>query len=178
MSTRSRNRRFFFTPGGTAVVTVLLVGAVACGSSGTTEVEDPDVEEWTATLTTDGVVGTDVTATSSGSSTLRWNDATRMFSWTIDVAGITAVTEAHIHGPATPEQNAPVRLWLFDPDQPTGDVNGRLVTGNVHEDQVHLQGDTTLEQVLTWMRTGMAHVMVHTTEYPNGEIRGHVMGSD
>lgn len=175
MSTVIRSRRLPVMTSWTPVVVVLLVGAVACGGDGTTDVDDPGVEEWVATLTTDAVVATDVTASSSGSSTLRWNASTRMFSWTIDVADMTAITEAHIHGPATPSDEAPVRLWLFDPDQPTGPMNGRLVTGNLHEDQVRLQGDVTFEQVLTWMRSSMAHVMVHTSEYPNGEIRGHIV---
>jgi hypothetical protein len=175
MSAAIRNRQFAVMTSWTPVVVILLVGGVACGGDGTTEVEGPDVEEWVATLTTDAVVGTGVTASSSGSSTIRWNASTRMFSWTIDVAGITAVTEAHIHGPATPSQDAPVRLWLFAPDQPTGPMNGRMVSGNVHEDQVWLEGDVTLEQVLTWIRSSMAHVMVHTSEYPNGEIRGHIV---
>lgn len=175
MTTKIRNLFFPFLTMRIPVVVVLLVGGAACGGDGTTEVADPDVEEWVATLTTDAVVGTDVTANSSGSSTIRWNASTRMFSWTIDVSDITAVTEAHIHGPATPSQEAPVRLWLFDPDQPTGPMNGRLVSGNVHEDQVRLQGDVTFEQVLTWVRGSMAHVMVHTSEFPNGEIRGHVV---
>jgi hypothetical protein len=93
-------------------------------------------------------------------------------SYTIDVANINAVIMAHIHGPATPQQAAAIILTLFEPDNPTGTVNGRLVSGTVTPEL--LTPGWTQQQVLELMRTGQAYVLVHTTQYPDGEIRGHV----
>ena len=153
---------------------MLILGMTACGgdSSGPSEPID-ETEQWSATLSNDQVVGADPQTGSSGSATLSW-DGSRL-SYTIDVSNMTEIIQAHIHGPATPSQNAPVRLWLFQPDTPTGAVNGRLVSGNVQEGSQALEGGATLAQVLGWMQNDQAHVMVHTQTFPDGEIRGHVV---
>ncbi|MEX2526498.1 MAG: CHRD domain-containing protein [Gemmatimonadota bacterium] len=155
-----------------------VVLAAGCGGSDgspdPTDPTDPVVDEdWTASLTNGAVVGANPQTGASGSATLEWN-GTRL-SWTINVNNMTNVIQAHIHGPATREQNAPVRMWLFRPDQPTGTVNGQLVSGSATSATADMEGGATLAQVLSWMRSDEAHVMVHTTTFPDGEIRGHLV---
>lgn len=162
------------TERGMAALVTLVLMAGCGGSDSPSDPVDPVVDEkWTASLTNGAVVGANPQTGASGSATLQWN-GTRL-SWTINANNVTNVIQAHIHGPATPAQNAPVRMWLFRPDQPTGAVNGQLVSGSATAATADLEGGATLAQVLDWMRSDVAHVMVHTTTFPDGEIRGHVV---
>jgi len=88
----------------------------------------------------------------------------------IDVANITGVTAAHIHGPATTTANGPVRVDLYIP--PTGTTftgSGMLVQGVAAAPRV-----ISVDSVLVLMRNGNAYVNVHTVANPGGEIRGQI----
>jgi hypothetical protein len=93
----------------------------------------------------------------------------------IAVANMDGVTAAHIHGPAGTTQNGDIILTLFAPDSPTGLVNGTLVTGTIPPGSGLLSPGITLDRILTLIRADSAFVMVHSSEYPDGEIRGHLV---
>jgi hypothetical protein len=57
------------------------------------------------------------------------------------------------------------------PGSPTGAVNGALATGSFTATDGN---QITMDSLLLLMRNGNAYVNVHTTENPNGEIRGKV----
>ncbi len=89
--------------------------------------------------------------------------------------GIQHVTGAHIHlGVAG--ANGPVVVSLFHPAEPTGTVNGTLVTGTfTASDLAGPLAGKTLTDLLADMSADSTYVNVHTTENPAGEIRGPVM---
>jgi uncharacterized protein (TIGR03118 family) len=74
----------------------------------------------------------------------------------LSFSGLTsAETEAHVHGPAAADANAPAIVTL-----PSGQF-------------VNFQTPLTNQQLLDLSR-GMSYVDIHTTSFPNGEIRGQL----
>lgn len=98
------------------------------------------------------------TGTGSGTLVLHGNELTIHITY----SGLTApVTAAHIHGPATTEQAAGVKLGLIPQFGSPGDTAGSISgTAIITED---LAG---------WLASGLAYVNIHTTARPGGEIRG------
>jgi hypothetical protein len=66
---------------------------------------------------------------------------------------------AHIHGPADPGQNAPIIVPLTPATETSGSVAG---SGPLSSDMVDA------------METGKTYVNIHTTTFPDGEIRGQI----
>lgn len=76
-------------------------------------------------------------------------------SWVVTVDGLTGdATAAHIHGPASEEENA----------GPVIDMSDAIMEGS---------GDITDEQIAE-LEDGKYYVNIHTEEYPDGEIRGQL----
>ena len=153
---------------GSLVVMVLLAGCV----DDATTTEEPAVETYTATLSPAAVVGSDVVSDGSGTATLVVEDD--VLEYTIEVSAMQDITAAHIHGPASTDVNAPIRLTLFSPSEPTGPVSGVLVTGTAAAGSPALN-TVSMDFVLDLIRNDSAFVMIHTSTYPDGEIRGHVI---
>lgn len=154
---------------------IALVAAVlAAGACAEDVGTDPgaDDEVFTASLSADAVVANDVVSDATGSAEMVYDGT--VLEYTIDVDGMTEATAAHIHGPATTEQPAPVLVTLFSPSEPTGPVSGRLVSGTIAGTGPEFD-DMTLDYVLGLMRSDSAFVMVHSSTYPNGEIRGQLV---
>lgn len=153
------------------LLTPLLLTPFACGGDGDGTDPGPDTEDFAATLNAGNVVA-DVVSNATGTAELSYDGI--VLDYAIDVADMDNITAAHIHGPATTEVDANIILTLYAPDNPAGEVNGRLVSGSVGTGSSLLTPGITLDSVLVLMRTDQAYVLVHSTEYPNGEIRGQV----
>ena len=149
---------------------VLLVAAFGCGDEPTGETE---TERWVASLSPDAVVNTDVVSNASGTASLEYDGT--VLEYQIDVQAMDEVTAAHIHGPASPGQTGQIILFLFSPSQPTGPVSGTLVTGTAGAGSPGLRNGATFDRVIELMRADSAFVMVHSTTYPGGEIRGQIV---
>lgn len=155
----------------TATVTLLTVlalggGVVACE-------DDPIIvepETFGATLMPEG----DVVTEASGSASFVLDDG--VVTYSIEVADITGVTAAHIHGPAGVNENAGVIVGLFaGPEGGTGAVNGELASGTFTAADITASG-IAMDSLLVLMRTGQSYVNVHTVANPPGEIRGQIIG--
>ena len=96
----------------------------------------------------------------------------------IKVENIGNVTGAHIHQ-GKEGQNGPVILTLFKADNATGTgpVNGQLVGGSIGSDKLEgpLAGKSLEVDLLNLIKNGEAYVNVHTTENPDGAIRGQIV---
>jgi CHRD domain len=81
-----------------------------------------------------------------------------MFSWSITYSGLSGkATAAHFHGPAKEGENAGPMVPLTQLDSP-------------------MKGSATLtEDQAKALTGGKMYVNVHTTKYPDGEIRGQVL---
>jgi len=91
----------------------------------------------------------------------------------VNVTDMDKVTAAHIHL-AEAGKNGPVVLTLFK-GGPTEQVNGTVgeanVTASNFEGPMKGKGVTDL---VTAMKNGTTYVNVHTTDFPDGEIRGQL----
>lgn len=136
------------------------LGALGCGD---------DEETFTATLSGANQVPNAVQTTASGTATFTVT-GDRVMSYSITVSEIQNVTAAHIHDGAA-GVNGDILVDLFAPEQPTGSVNGVLVSSTFDNSGIS-QGN--FDDLLVKMRAGTVYVNVHTQENPAGEIRGQI----
>ena len=90
-------------------------------------------------------------------------------SFSLELRRISGVTAVHLHS-GTPGGHGPLRVDLY-PGPVTGAVSGTLA------DDTFTEGDVrglTLGQLLDQMASGAAYVDVHTTAFPDGELRAQL----
>lgn len=96
-------------------------------------------------------------------------------TYSLNVTDIDSVTAANIHS-GKQGQNGPIVVTLFKPDAPTQKMlSGLLSKGNITAP--NLEGPLAGKQLsdLTSSMSSMGiYVNVHTTQYPDGEIRGQI----
>jgi hypothetical protein len=94
----------------------------------------------------------------------------------VNVTDMDKVNAAHIHL-AEAGKNGPVVLTLFM-GGPTAQVNGTIGEANVTASNLEgpMKGKDVTDLV-TAMKNGTTYVNVHTTDFPNGEIRGQLKDS-
>ena len=118
-------------------------------------------------------------------------------SYTLVVANIENVFQAHIHiGP--PGANGPIAVWLYPSTTPgagpvgQGRIDGLIAEGTITSADLINQaatGITTVAELIAAIEAGNAYVNVHTNDgvapantgpgdFPGGEIRGPIDGHD
>jgi hypothetical protein len=114
-------------------------------------------EKFSATLTPAAEVPAS-TSTGSGTATVSLDTATHEITYDVTFSGFaSAVTAAHIHGPAAAGKNAGVVVPLGN--NPTSPIHG---THKLTEAQ---------QKELT---AGMYYVNVHSKNHPGGAVRGQL----
>ena len=105
------------------------------------------------------VPATGSNATASVKVTL--NQTTGEVTVTGSFTGLTAnATAAHIHGPAAVGMNGPILVPLTVPASTSGNVTGTGTMTNVQMND---------------MTSGMTYVNIHSTNFPDGEIRAQIV---
>lgn len=95
----------------------------------------------------------------TGNAEFRLDLATLELTWTLNYRDLTSpAVGIHIHGPAQPGTNAPPMLDLA-PQSKESPLNGAV---KVTEAQVQ------------YMLQGWSYVSIHTSKFPEGEIRGKI----
>jgi hypothetical protein len=130
---------------------------------------NPGVETFSATLS-GANENPPVTTTASGSASFTLVGKTLLYR--IDVTGITSVTAAHVHGPASTTANAGILLDLYIP--PSGTNFTTTGTATLAQGVAPLPRSISQDSVLVLMRNGNAYVNVHTAANGAGAIRGQV----
>lgn len=93
--------------------------------------------------------------------------------YTLEVSGLQDITEAHIHQ-GKPGRNGPVVAWLFGPSRGTT-ISGLLARGTLRKaDLVGPLRGKSIGALVRQMKAGNTYTNVHTTRYPDGEIRGQI----
>jgi len=94
-------------------------------------------------------------------------------SFQLSLKNITGVIGAHIHNDKQGE-NGPVVANLFNPTNPIGAINGKLMAGTLTSSKLTGSLHNKELSALVNMISGEAYVNVHTTQNQNGEIRGQI----
>ena len=96
----------------------------------------------------------------------------------VQVSGLDKVIAAHIHQGKEGE-NGPIVVTLFKADNETGTgpLNGQLAGGNITNALLEgpLAGKYVEADLAKAMQNGELYVNVHTTEHPDGAIRGQIV---
>ena len=113
-----------------------------------------------------------VTSAARGSATLRVNDSSIELTFKPNPLPATPITAAHLHVGA-PGSNGPVIFTLFNSAAgiPFANPTRRTL------DTITLQrrpevGISTIEDVMNAILSGNVYLNVHTTAFPEGELRG------
>ena len=158
-----------FLAGGLAAILVLAAGVACDDDNGTGN----DLEtEFAATLTGAAERPTAVTTTASGTADVEIDDEDETITVTVNVTGLSNITMAHIHVGNT-STAGPIALTLTGVAV-TGVFTGALVS-NVVFTADDVEGSETFDTLVAKIRSGQAYINVHTTAYPNGEIRGQLV---
>ena len=169
-----KNRSILYTTANLAITFVLILASTTIMTN--MPKAFATTEQFVATLAGDKEVPpVDTNATgSAGFSQPHLNN----MSFGIQVSDIEKVTAAHIHQ-GKEGQNGPVIVTLFKAENETGTgpVNGQLVGGSINNDMLEgpLAGKAIEVDLLKAIQDGEAYVNVHTTDNPDGAIRGQII---
>lgn len=98
----------------------------------------------------------------------------------VDITGISGATAAHIHQGKAGENGEVIADLLNTPTSKEKDTAyGMIFRGNLTDSSLKgpMQGET-MNDLVTAMDSGETYVNVHTTEHPDGEIRGQITNTD
>ncbi len=125
-----------------------------------------------------------VQTSGKGDSVFHVSGDERTIHYKVKVSNLSSgVTGAHLHC-APKGQNGPVVVPLNNPTMSMGSTSGMWSDGTITESQIATAGATcnpnirTAPHLVQAMREGMIYANVHTTQYPNGEVRGQLMMHD
>ena len=96
----------------------------------------------------------------------------------INITGISGATGAHIHSGQTGENGDVVADLLTS--MKVNDVSyGMTIRGNLSDSSLKgpMEGKT-LEDLVAAMDSGQTYVNIHTTQNPDGEIRGQIINTE
>lgn len=104
-----------------------------------------------------------VATPATGFATVTYDDQSNLLSWTITYSGlIGSTTAAHFHGNALP--GFPAGVVLDIPSNSGGNLFSPII------------GSATITSIQgTDLVAGLWYINIHSTAFPNGEIRGQVV---
>jgi hypothetical protein len=155
---------------------ILLIGGTSTNGINSISAQQKQQHFNSILLGSKGVPPTQTSAIGVAKFTLS-NDG-KWLGYVLTVLDINNVIGAHIHmGNST--QNGPIEVFLYGNNNmtqpPTGKVDGVLSRGFISDSD--LTGPMTgkhMQELLNQIQNGYAYVNVHTTQNPNGEIRGQI----
>jgi hypothetical protein len=146
----------------------------ACKSDGGSSVLGPPSQKFSATLTGASTVPA-ATTTASGIASFETVGDTAI-SFTLEVTGITGVTQGHLHS-GVAGANGTTLVWLLPVNGTSGQtpsvpLTGVIGTGTIVQSWIRGGTPISLDSLKSLMKSGKAYVDVHTSTLPAGELRG------
>lgn len=163
-----------FNPARTREEVLPIVKQFIVGAGGSDGEEPEVIEQGTVQLSGDQEVPpVDTDATGEAMLKLLEGGDGPQLQYELSVQDIENVTAAHIHL-GNEGENGPVVAPLFDANGSPVSEDGQLASGTITESDLvgPLEGKSSRE-LQTMIERG-AYVNVHTTEHPDGEIRGQI----
>jgi hypothetical protein len=162
-----------------AVAVALATFVLACNDS--TDPDDDDDVTYTANLTSGAELHNVTGATATGTATLTLDDDNDLEVKVVVNGNLSsAVTMAHIHGPATASQTAGIILD-FVPSM-TNVISAQTRTGTVVNTTYDLDALGTsgvlkisADSLIKLLNNGNAYVNVHSATNGSGELRGQIV---
>jgi hypothetical protein len=94
--------------------------------------------------------------------------------YSVRVKGIENVTASHIHIGKMGKGGPPIALIKITASKP-GKFSGLLAKGRITDQELMTSyKGKTMKDLIDAMKSGDTYVNVHTTKYPDGEIRGQI----
>ena len=163
-----------------------ILAAAALATAGLLVGCDDETDEYTADLAVSEPIVNPLSApTATGRVEMELEDDELTVTITIIGELTSAVTMAHIHGPASATQTAPI-IFDFAPMMQDA-INAGLRTGTILSATFELDdlvvsptGILRVEAgtLVELMNSGLTYVNIHTVNNPTGEIRGQVARID
>src|SRR5438067_2172797 len=162
--------------------TALIVVVASCGGNDDTTtppISTSNLVTFKATMTFGAEVPTPpVASTGSGTFTATLDTGTNVFTWDLTFNGLTSgVNNGHIHGPADATASAGTTINFntapgatFSFGQTSGSGHGSFILSAATAVTATMTGDS-LKKLLF---AGKTYANIHTTNNPNGEIRGQI----
>jgi len=154
-----------------ALAVVYLLGT-GCNDDDNDFLPPEEETEFMASLTGNAERPDPVTTTATGTASISIDESAQTIDFTITVANMTDITDAHIHIGGVNEAGPPVVDLLVIALVP-GPVNGELSAGVVAATDIF--GGETFATLIEKIRDGMAYINVHTITNTSGEIRGQLV---
>lgn len=97
----------------------------------------------------------------------------------INITGISGATGAHIYSGQTGENGEVIADLLTDTSKNNDVSYGMTIRGNLSDSSLKgpMEGQT-LEDLVASMDSGETYVNIHTTQHPDGEIRGQIINTE
>jgi len=97
----------------------------------------------------------------------------------INITGISGATGAHIYSGQTGENGEVVADLMTDTTKNKDTSYGMTIRGNLSDSSLKgpMQGKT-LADLVAAMDSGQTYVNIHTTQNPDGEIRGQIINTE
>ena len=90
----------------------------------------------------------------------------------VECFNLTGAVQSHIHMGRAQEGGRPI-VFLFGPQDPTGEINGTLSSGMLTGEDIVMEGKT-LADLMDMIRSDQTYFNVHTEAHPSNEVRGQV----
>ncbi len=162
----------------TTLPVLALFALAGCGAKDGPETPaGPTAERFTAVLNGTGVVPA-TTSTVIGSVSFSAVPGDSILSYTVSVANMTGVTQAHLHN-ATAGANGAIVAWLLPVNgnaaqAPSVTLDGVISLGEIAPTWIRGAPRLAMDSVKALMRAGRLYVDVHSSTFTAGEIRGQV----
>ncbi|MES3033956.1 MAG: CHRD domain-containing protein [Gemmatimonadota bacterium] len=155
----------------------LLTLAGCGGGEGADTTSGPAPERFAATLGGASVVPA-TTSANTGSITLQSVPGDSILAFSLSVANMSGITQAHLHNAAAGANGATV-AWLLpvngnSAQAPSVTLDGVISLGDIEPSWVRGSPRLAMDSVKALLRAGRLYVDVHSSTFTAGEIRGQV----
>ncbi|MEW6118119.1 MAG: CHRD domain-containing protein [Nitrospirota bacterium] len=116
-----------------------------------------------------------VTTDASGQATFRLSEDGKSLNYTITASNLDNPTAAHIHIGEAGESGPPVAPVAITGAAERGKPSGVIAEGTITEkDLIGPMKGKSLQDLVNEIQAGNAYVNIHSSSYPEGELRGQL----